>query len=185
MLMFLSVAKGLELGSKDHPARDREPCIFLIALVFAVFLIGCSNSPTGNLQVQVQIPGSASGSVAYTAQVVDATSPAVSGAYTCVNVKPSNCYGAQTNLGQASLTTALAPGGDNITVSSYIEFSQLQPGTWDVNAKINGSQVTAADVCGIPVAANNTTTLTISDGPNPSTYQVGNGATQTAQTCTL
>ena len=161
----------------------------LIAVVAGGLLASCNVenvSGAGSIQAQVQLPGHESGSVAYTGQITAASKPAVPSAFTCINSVGQGCYGASVSQGAAaSFAAPLVSGGNNTTVSSYIELSQVQPGAWTLDFKINGSVQKDIKLCGIPVASGKKTSVTISAGglePRAS-YQVGDAPATLASIC--
>lgn len=161
----------------------------LIAVVAGALLAACNVenvSGAGNIQAQVQFPGHESGSVAYTGQMTTASKPAVPSAFTCINSVGQGCFGASVSQGAAaSFASPLVDGGNGATVSSYIELSQVQPGLWTLDFKINGSVQKDIKLCGIPVASGKKTSVTISAGgiePSAS-YQVGDAPAVRASMC--
>jgi hypothetical protein len=161
----------------------------LIALVSGGLLASCNgwNTPRpGAIQAQVQIRGQESGSVSYTGQMTRASGPTVPGAYRCFNNVGQGCFGSSISQeGGSALMVPLVSGGAETTVSSFIEFSALQTGTWSLDVTINDLTPKEFQICGIPVASGSTTTLTITSNSveTSATYQIGNEPPGKASIC--
>ena len=160
----------------------------MMILLTAISLTSCATQ-TGIMTAQVQVPGSASGTVSYDGAATRPSSPIVSGAYTCIDTRIP-CLGSpiSTGVGLPSmlLVVPLVPGGDNTMVSRLIEFSQLQPGLWSLRATIATTEKRILNFCNIPVQANSKTALTIftQNAPPNAVYQVNNGPATPAEPCT-
>jgi UDP-N-acetylmuramyl tripeptide synthase len=160
-----------------------------IAVIAGGLLAACNVENVrgaGSIQAQVQLPGHEAGSVAYTGQITAASKPAIPSAFTCINSVGQGCYGASVSQGAAaSFAAPLVDSGNNTTVSSYIELSQVQPGAWTLDFKIKGSVQKDIKLCGIPVASGKKTSVTIAAGglePSAS-YQVGDAPAARASIC--
>ena len=96
----------------------------MMILLTAISLTSCATQ-TGTMTAQVQVPGSASGTVSYDGAATRPSSPSVSGAYTCIDTRQP-CLGSpiSTGVGLPSivLVVPLVPGGDNTMVSRLIKF---------------------------------------------------------------
>jgi hypothetical protein len=155
-------------------------------LLTAISLTACA-AKTGIMTAQVQVPGSAAGTVSYDGAATSPSSPSVSEAYTCIDTR-TPCLGSvnsKTGVPDMQLVVPFGPGGDNTMVSRLIEFKYLQPGSWSLRATIATPEKRTINFCNIPVQGNSKTALTIfmQNTPPNATYQVDNGAATPAQPC--
>jgi len=156
--------------------------VLMMILLTAISLTGCATQ-SGILTAQVQVPGSATGTVTYDGAATSPSSPKVSEAYTCIDTR-TPCLGSvsiKTGVPDMQLVVPLGPGGDNTMVSRPIEFSYLQPGLWSLRATVAAPEKKTFNFCNIPVQANSKTALTIT--PPNATYKVNDGPATPTQPC--
>ena len=154
----------------------------MMILLTTISLASCAPK-AGIMTAQVQVPGSEGGNVSYDGAVTSPSSPSVSGAYTCIDLRTS-CLGGPGSTGLI-LLTPLAPGGNNTMVSRPIEFRELQPGLWSLRATIATTEKRIINFCNIPVQPDSKTALTIfmQNTPPDAAYQVNNGPATRIQPC--